>query len=64
MVLGVPGMEHSEGEGPETDTNELSLRMRREIVATAGDQEEVRSQRPAGPGQDHEATGGRLGTKS
>lgn len=54
----------SEDESPEAETNKLSLRMRRETVAAAGDQEEVRSQSPVGPRQNHEGTRGRLVTKS
>ena len=58
MVQGVPGRQHSEDEGP------LSLRMRRETVAAAGDQQELRSQRPAEPCQGHKATRRRLRVKS
>lgn len=38
MAQGVPGRQHSEDEDPEAETNELSLRMRRDTVAAAGDQ--------------------------
>lgn len=61
---GCSRQEHSENEGLEVKTNKLSLRMRREIVAAAGDQEEVRSQRLARPHQGHKATKRRLGAKS
>lgn len=61
MVHGVSGREHSE---PETETNELSLRMRRLWLQLAGNQEEVKSQKPTGPHQDLKALGGRLETKS